>query len=99
METGIAKIVKARNWFFLFLFWRHYSARTQLRKKNLLIKRRSWKNCAARDMSGMMNTLNGQLLKNIKNLKSENPTVNCTTCHRGQTKPALNYLIETNICA
>jgi hypothetical protein len=32
-------------------------------------------------------------------LKSENPTVNCTTCHRGQTKPALNYLIETNICA
>ncbi len=44
----------------------------------------------AREMSGMLNTLNGQLLKNIKNLKSENPTVNCTTCHRGQTKPALN---------
>lgn len=30
------------------------------------------------------------LLKNVKGLKSENPTVNCTTCHRGQIKPALN---------
>lgn len=30
------------------------------------------------------------LLKNVKGLKSENPTINCTTCHRGQIKPALN---------
>lgn len=26
-------------------------------------------------------------LKKIKGLKSENPVVNCATCHRGQTKP------------
>ena len=44
----------------------------------------------ARDMSAMVKTINGELLKNIKNLKSESPTVNCTTCHRGQIKPALN---------
>lgn len=44
----------------------------------------------ARDMWAMMGTINTQLLKNIKNLKSETPTVNCTTCHRGQVKPALN---------
>lgn len=30
------------------------------------------------------------MLKNVKGLKSENPTINCTTCHRGQVKPALN---------
>ena len=44
----------------------------------------------ARDMSAMVSTINRDLLKNIKNLKSETPIVNCTTCHRGQTKPALN---------
>lgn len=44
----------------------------------------------ARDMSALVKTLNTELLKNIKNLKSETPTVNCTTCHRGQVKPALN---------
>lgn len=44
----------------------------------------------ARDMSAMVKTINGELLKNIKNLKSENPIVNCTTCHRGEIKPALN---------
>jgi Photosynthetic reaction centre cytochrome C subunit len=44
----------------------------------------------ARDMWAMMGTINSQLLKGIKNLKSESPTVNCTTCHRGQVKPALN---------
>ena len=44
----------------------------------------------ARDMSDLVKKLNGELLKNIKNLKSANPTVNCTTCHRGQVKPALN---------
>ena len=44
----------------------------------------------ARDMVAMVNTINSQHLKQIKNLKSESPTVNCTTCHRGQTKPATN---------
>ena len=44
----------------------------------------------ARDMAAMMRAINMQHLKEIKNLKSESPTVNCTTCHRGQTKPALN---------
>ena len=43
----------------------------------------------ARDMAAMMATINGQLLKNIKNL-SQNPAINCTTCHRGQVKPALS---------
>ena len=44
----------------------------------------------ARDMAAMSAAINNQHLKQIKNLKSENPVVNCTTCHRGQTKPALN---------
>ena len=44
----------------------------------------------ARDMAAMVAKINGELLKNIKNLKSENPIVNCTTCHRGEIKPALN---------
>lgn len=44
----------------------------------------------ARDMWAMMGTINTQLLKNVKNLKSETPAINCTTCHRGQVKPALN---------
>ena len=46
----------------------------------------------ARDMSAMVTTLNKDLLKNIKNLKSESPIVNCTTCHRGEIKPALNLV-------
>ena len=44
----------------------------------------------ARDMAAMMARINGELLKGIKNLKSESPTINCTTCHRGDVKPALN---------
>ena len=44
----------------------------------------------AREMMTMTGQINRELLKKIKNLKSENPIVNCTTCHRGQTKPALN---------
>jgi hypothetical protein len=44
----------------------------------------------ARDMFGMMGKINGELLKNIKNLKSATPTVNCTTCHRGEVTPAVN---------
>lgn len=44
----------------------------------------------ARDMSAMVGRINGELLKGIKNLKSESPVINCTTCHRGQVTPALN---------
>jgi len=44
----------------------------------------------ARDMSAMMARINTELLKGMKNLKSESPTINCTTCHRGEVKPALN---------
>jgi len=44
----------------------------------------------ARDMWVMMGKINGELLKGIKNLKSETPTINCTTCHRGQVIPALD---------
>jgi hypothetical protein len=44
----------------------------------------------ARDMSDMNTKINKELLRNIKNLKDANPIVNCTTCHRGQVKPAVN---------
>ena len=44
----------------------------------------------ARDMWAMMGTINTQLLPTIKNLKGPQPIVNCTTCHRGMVKPALN---------
>lgn len=50
----------------------------------------------ARDMSAMVAKINGELLKNIKNLKSENPVINCTTCHRGAVKPALNLTANNN---
>jgi hypothetical protein len=44
----------------------------------------------AREMMKMVGSINSDYLKNIKNLKSETPMINCTTCHRGQVKPALN---------
>lgn len=44
----------------------------------------------ARDMALMTRAINNEYLKKIKNLRSESPAVNCTTCHRGQTKPALD---------
>lgn len=44
----------------------------------------------ARDMHAMVGKINGEMLPAIKNLKSERPGVNCTTCHRGQAKPAQN---------
>ncbi|NOT09526.1 MAG: c-type cytochrome [Gemmatimonadales bacterium] len=47
----------------------------------------------ARDMWAMVGTINTELLPKIQNLKGQppqSPTVNCTTCHRGQVKPALN---------
>lgn len=44
----------------------------------------------ARRMLAMVETINRELLPKIEHLKSDQPTVNCTTCHRGATKPALN---------
>ena len=44
----------------------------------------------ARDMSDMNTKIHKELLRNIKNLKGPNPLINCTTCHRGQVKPALD---------
>lgn len=44
----------------------------------------------ARDMAAMSRTINDSLLAKIPNLGGPHPTVNCTTCHRGQVKPALN---------
>ena len=41
----------------------------------------------ARDMAAMVSAINTQYLANIKNLRSPNPSVNCSTCHRGQTRP------------
>jgi Photosynthetic reaction centre cytochrome C subunit len=44
----------------------------------------------AREMWTMTRTINQDLLARIDNLKSENPTVNCGTCHRGQVSPPPN---------
>ena len=44
----------------------------------------------ARDMAAIMMKLNSEMLPAVKNLKSQRPTVNCTTCHRGEVKPATN---------
>ena len=44
----------------------------------------------AREMMAMVTKINTELLGGIQNLKGPNPIVNCTTCHRGQVKPALN---------
>src|SRR6266550_4245043 len=41
----------------------------------------------ARDMFAMVTAINTEYLPKIKNLKSTNPVVNCSTCHRGQTRP------------
>jgi len=41
----------------------------------------------ARDMFAMVGTINNTLLKNIKDIKSPNPTVNCGTCHNGRARP------------
>jgi hypothetical protein len=44
----------------------------------------------ARDMWKMVRTINDDLLKNMDGLKDRKAIVNCTTCHRGHVKPALN---------
>ncbi len=43
----------------------------------------------ARAMSQMMAVINNDHLKKMSGLNSANPSVNCTTCHRGQKRPAL----------
>lgn len=41
-----------------------------------------------RDMAAMASRINRELLPAIAGLRSGRPTVNCTTCHRGEAKPA-----------
>jgi hypothetical protein len=41
----------------------------------------------ARDMAQMVNEINTNLLKNIKNLDSPEPRIGCWTCHRGKLIP------------
>ncbi len=44
----------------------------------------------AREMMAMTKAITEQYLKKIEGLKGPNPAVSCTTCHRGQVKPALS---------
>jgi len=44
----------------------------------------------AREMGAMSRAITTEYLARIKNLNSKQPAVNCTTCHRGQIKPALD---------
>ena len=44
----------------------------------------------AREMSRLSKAINTDLLPKIANLDSKKPVVNCTTCHRGEVKPALD---------
>lgn len=44
----------------------------------------------AREMMKMAGKINRELLPSIKELGDRNALVNCTTCHRGDVKPALN---------
>jgi len=44
----------------------------------------------AREMMIMARAITGDYLKKIKTIENPNPAVNCTTCHRGQIKPALD---------
>ncbi len=43
---------------------------------------------AARAMLRMVERINGELLASIDELEGPRPTVNCTTCHRGDVVPA-----------
>ena len=42
----------------------------------------------AREMWAMTAAINGEYLRRIPNLRSAQPVVNCTTCHRGAVRPA-----------
>ena len=48
----------------------------------------------ARAMSRMDKAINQEYLAKIPNLRGPNPIVNCTTCHRGDSKPALNMPVS-----
>ncbi|NBC18089.1 MAG: photosynthetic reaction center cytochrome c subunit [Bacteroidetes bacterium] len=48
----------------------------------------------AREMIAMVRVINDSLLARIPALESERPVVNCTTCHRGDVKPALDLGAE-----
>ncbi len=43
-----------------------------------------------REMSKMVREINGELLPAIESFSDKRASVNCTTCHRGDIKPALN---------
>jgi len=43
-----------------------------------------------RQMADMASKINNDLLKKIDGVKPELLIINCTTCHRGEVKPALN---------
>jgi hypothetical protein len=43
----------------------------------------------AREMMAMADSITRRMLPRIANLRSEQPIVNCTTCHRGQIRPAI----------
>jgi len=43
----------------------------------------------ARQMAELSSKINGDLVK-IDGLQNAKPVINCTTCHRGELKPALN---------
>lgn len=47
-----------------------------------------------REMWRMTGRINRELLAGIQNLGSLEPAVNCTTCHRGEVKPALSLAEE-----
>lgn len=42
----------------------------------------------ARQMFRMVGEINGNQLRKIEGLQSKDPVINCTTCHRGEKKPA-----------
>ena len=45
-----------------------------------------------RDMSAMTGRINKELLPAIVGLQDREPLVNCTTCHRGALRPALDIV-------
>lgn len=45
---------------------------------------------AAREMRELTAKLNAELLPLLKHVDSKKPVVNCTTCHRGEVKPAID---------
>lgn len=49
----------------------------------------------ARGMKEMSDKINSDLLKNMKGLGGREAIVNCSTCHRGEVKPALNVPMQT----